>query len=237
MADEQITELTVLSIEDKEFLKSKTPYVLPDNPSDKKWSASQIKAKMYEGFFVLYEWLKRSAIETNQIFHALISGDITIDALIERALKDASGNVITETYETKSQVQTLISGLQTEITSLIDTRIVGYVELTYSTGTLTNEQYNEIQNKCCVIAYDGDLYYKSTPSGSRFQLASLYQQDDKTYIKYGVLQIDDQHHYTIGETNTSSYYTAAQIDTLLDGKVPKAWVDVVDEDINDLFEN
>ena len=50
---------------DKEFLLSKTPARLPDNPSDKGFSASQIKGKMYEGYLVLFEWLKRLISQVN----------------------------------------------------------------------------------------------------------------------------------------------------------------------------
>ena len=235
MSEEQQTQITVLTQQDKEFLKSRTPYVLPDNPSDKKWSASQIKAKMYEGFFVLYEWLKKSAIETNQIFHGLISGSITINGVIESAVEDSQGNVIHETYETKTHTQELITALQSEISDLIDTKIVGYVELNTISGTLTDTQYAEIQKDCCVVSYLGDLYYKNKKDGSKFQLTTIYQESNKTYIKYGVLQIDSEKNYSFGETNTQSYYTADQIDTLLDEKVPKAWVCVEQADIDDLF--
>ena len=49
-----------------ETLKRKSPYALPNNPSAAGWSASQIKAKMYEGIFYLYNLLKelRSSTET-----------------------------------------------------------------------------------------------------------------------------------------------------------------------------
>lgn len=235
MSEEQQTQITVLTQQDKEFLKSRTPYVLPDNPSDKKWSASQIKAKMYEGFFVLYEWLKKSAIETNQIFHGLISGSITINGVIESAVNDSQGNVIHETYETKAHTQELITALQIEISDLIDTKIVGYVELEQASGTLTDEQYAQVQKNCCVVVYLGNIYYKSKQDGSKFQLATIYQESDKTYIKYGVLQIDNEKNYVFGDTQTASYYTANQIDTLLDDKVPKSWVCVEQSDIDDLF--
>ena len=41
-----------------ETLKRKSPYALPNNPSAAGWSASQIKAKMYEGLFYLYSLIK-----------------------------------------------------------------------------------------------------------------------------------------------------------------------------------
>ncbi len=225
----------ILTDEDKQLLLSKTPYSLPDNPSDKNFTAYQIKRKMYEGYVILYEWLKKSAIETNQIFHGLISGSITINGVIESAVKDSQNNVIHETYETKANAQELITALQNEISQLIDTKIVGYIELNTISGTLTNEQYAQIQKDSCVVSYLGDLYYKSRKDGSRFSLTTVYQESDKTYIKYGVLQIDNELNYVFGETHTSSYYTAEQIDRLLDEKVPKEWVCVEQTDIDDLF--
>ena len=61
-------KITLLTDNDKQFLRSKTVASLPDNPSDKRWSASQIKLKMYEGYLVLYEWLKRLASESYTLF-------------------------------------------------------------------------------------------------------------------------------------------------------------------------
>lgn len=49
---EKIKKLTV---EEKDKLLSKTFFVLPDNPSTKNFSASQIKKKGYEGLLVLFE--------------------------------------------------------------------------------------------------------------------------------------------------------------------------------------
>lgn len=57
-------KLTSLDGESKSFLLSKTPYILPDNPSSKGFSAFQIKSSMYGGYVVLYEWLKRMGEET-----------------------------------------------------------------------------------------------------------------------------------------------------------------------------
>lgn len=57
-------KLTELDSESKAFLLSKTPYILPDNPSSKGFSAFQIKSAMYGGYVVLYEWLKRMGSET-----------------------------------------------------------------------------------------------------------------------------------------------------------------------------
>lgn len=64
-------KVTELDSESKAYLLSKTPYALPDNPSSKGFSAHQIKAAMYGGQVVLYEWIKRMAQESNAGFEGL----------------------------------------------------------------------------------------------------------------------------------------------------------------------
>lgn len=59
--------VTELGEKDKQFLKNKTPSTLPTNPSDKGWSAAQIKMKMFEGYLVLFEWLKKLTKEVNLV--------------------------------------------------------------------------------------------------------------------------------------------------------------------------
>ncbi|HPX85019.1 MAG TPA: hypothetical protein PLR16_07145, partial [Bacilli bacterium] len=88
---------------DKEFLKSKTPYALPDNPSNKGFSASQIKAKMYEGHLVVYEWLKQLQAETNTAF------DLN-DAAI--AIINSAIDTINATKATKTELATLESNIE-----------------------------------------------------------------------------------------------------------------------------
>lgn len=58
-------KVKVLTDNDKLFLRSKTPASLPDNPSDKRYSASQIKKKMYEGYMILFDWLRELAENVN----------------------------------------------------------------------------------------------------------------------------------------------------------------------------
>ena len=66
MSEKQFT-VKELTDKDKQFLKSKTTAFLPDNPSDKRFSASQIKMKTYEPDLILIEWLKTLAAETNVV--------------------------------------------------------------------------------------------------------------------------------------------------------------------------
>ncbi len=42
-------------LREQQKLKELSPYSLPDNPSQKGWSSGQIKSKMYQGLFYLYE--------------------------------------------------------------------------------------------------------------------------------------------------------------------------------------
>ena len=41
-------------LREQQKLKELSPYSLPDNPSQKGWSSGQIKSKMYQGLFYLY---------------------------------------------------------------------------------------------------------------------------------------------------------------------------------------
>lgn len=56
-----------LTNNDRELLKSKSAYILPNNPSDKGLSADQIKKRLYEGLMLLFEWLKRAIEDTDNI--------------------------------------------------------------------------------------------------------------------------------------------------------------------------
>lgn len=70
--------ITPLTEKDKEFLKSKSPYALPDNPSNKGLSANQITSKLGEGLFVLFDWMKE---EREQMTRAIIALQNEIDEL------------------------------------------------------------------------------------------------------------------------------------------------------------
>lgn len=52
----------ILTVLDKEFLKSNTPYVLPTEPTNSGWTAEQIKEKMYKGHIILFEWLRNTQL-------------------------------------------------------------------------------------------------------------------------------------------------------------------------------
>ena len=133
---EHETEITQLTSENKEFLKNKSPFALPDNPSEKRWSAAQIKQKMYEGFLVLFEWLQRLANETNSV---LQEDDIAFEEIIEsidkivdgttivaKSYGDEDGSNIKVTYETKADATSKFNTNKDEIDKIKDgTTVVG----------------------------------------------------------------------------------------------------------------
>lgn len=116
-------KVTQLNNNDREYLKSKSPAVLPDNPSSKGWTANQIKIKFYEGLLLLFEWLKRSQLETNESLllveqntnqsitqktNKIINGD----TIVKKASQDEDGNNIKLTYSTKDEMNELLKSLQ-----------------------------------------------------------------------------------------------------------------------------
>ena len=94
---------TQLGNEELNTLKQKSPFSLPDNPSDKGLSAKQIKTKFYEGLVVLFNWLKRSIDENNTEFQSISQSFNTIfsyftDGKAKKSIADQLGNIIDETY-------------------------------------------------------------------------------------------------------------------------------------------
>ena len=103
-----------LTAEQKNFLLSKSPFVLPDNPSDKHFSPAQIKRKMYEGLVVLYDYINQligllnANITLSNADVASINSDLgTLSSyfsqgIANRATADKNGNDIVDTYETQA---------------------------------------------------------------------------------------------------------------------------------------
>ena len=60
---------SILSNEDLNLLKEKSPYSLPDNPSDKGLSARQIKMKFYEGLLLIFKWIQDYQTEINTVLN------------------------------------------------------------------------------------------------------------------------------------------------------------------------
>ena len=129
MAQNSIPRLTE---EKRNFLLSKSPYALPDNPSDKHFSASQIKRKMYEGLLVIYDYLNAfiDAVNSNVTLSntdlSNVQSDINIlkgyfdNNIAKRAKADESGNNIASTYETKSDALSKIATALAEAKAYAD---------------------------------------------------------------------------------------------------------------------
>ncbi len=142
-----------LDEEDKSFLKSKTPAILPDNPSDKRWSASQIKIKMYEGYLVLFEWLKRLTSQVNILaskmkadndaeFSAIQQSISNIETYIENGIAkfDEDGNRIKTTYSTKEE----LNGYVQKTTTINNKELTGDVSLDAEDIGLDDLDENEL---------------------------------------------------------------------------------------------
>ena len=96
MGAKNISQLTA---EQKDLLLSKSPFVLPDNPSDKHFSPAQIKRKMYEGLLVLFDYMNNLIASINENTD-LSNTDLNTlfsyftDGMAKFALKDADGDNI-----------------------------------------------------------------------------------------------------------------------------------------------
>ena len=103
---------------DLAYLKSMGARALPSNPTANNWSADAIKRQLYKQAEVLFEWSKASneamsgfASEVDDYLYKLDTGDIVVD----KARKDAEGNTITETYETKEDAIAKINALPEDL--------------------------------------------------------------------------------------------------------------------------
>ena len=94
-------ERIVIGEEQLKLLRSKSPYVLPDNPSDKGFSAAQIKAKMYEGLLYLFHLLSESHAGTGQ----------ELDQL-EGAISELSEDLKAEASSLKAEIGSVVASLK-----------------------------------------------------------------------------------------------------------------------------
>ena len=67
-------------LEEQQKLKELSPYSLPDNPSQKGWSAGQIKSKLYKGLFYLYSLLDESRTKVGDVEQTL--DDLNLDDFV-----------------------------------------------------------------------------------------------------------------------------------------------------------
>ena len=121
----------ILGNEELNILRAKTPYSLPDNPSDKGFNARQIKTKFWEGYLLLFNWLKDTQASLNNDFattnSALLNESKRIDVILTYfsdgkaniAIKDRNNNIIDETYELKSEASSKFNQLIADIQSVL----------------------------------------------------------------------------------------------------------------------
>lgn len=120
----------ILGNEELNILRAKTPYSLPDNPSDKGFNARQIKTKFWEGYLLLFNWLKETQASLNNDFattnSALLNESKRIDVILTYfsngkanfAVRDRNNNIIDETYELKSEASSKFNQLIADIQSV-----------------------------------------------------------------------------------------------------------------------
>ena len=120
----------ILGNEELNILRAKTPYSLPDNPSDKGFNARQIKTKFWEGYLLLFNWLKDTQASLNNDFatsnSALLNESKRIDVILTYfsngkanfAVRDRNNNIIDETYELKSEASSKFNQLIADIQSV-----------------------------------------------------------------------------------------------------------------------
>ena len=122
--------IKILGNEELNILRAKTPYSLPDNPSDKGFNARQIKTKFWEGYLLLFNWLKETQASLNNDFatsnSALLNESKRIDVILTYfsngkanfAVRDRNNNIIDETYELKSEASLKFNQLISDIQSV-----------------------------------------------------------------------------------------------------------------------
>jgi len=115
-----IESLTALTEQDKQHLINKSTKVLPDNPSDKGFSASQIKQATYEPSVILFNYLQRAITEVNDF--------VTTANLMLTKL---------DTVETGAQVN-VIEGVKVDGVELTPTNKKVNVVLTGKLDKITN---------------------------------------------------------------------------------------------------
>ena len=177
------------------------------------------------------EALKERVTTTEEDIAAIKDGT-NIDSFkdVEEAL-DLKADKAT-TY-TKTETDTLLDAkadkattyTKTETDTLLDAKADKIIELTSSSGTLTDELYNEILSDYAVaIKYNNKIYYKDTESGTDifFRTNKVANNNSTYYTLYNdKLQINkSSKNYTFGYEQLE-LYDKSQVDTLLAGVQPE----------------
>ena len=194
----------ILGNEELNILRAKTPYSLPDNPSDKGFNARQIKTKFWEGYLLLFNWLKETQASLNNDFattnSALLNESKRIDVILTYfsdgkanfAVKDRNNNIIDETYELKSEASTKFNQLIADIQS---------VERG-SASTITGTQN---------INADGIQYTITLSNAQNANLSTTTQYLPlATTLQAGLLSSVDKEKLNNLESNLTTYLTNAK---------------------------
>lgn len=208
-----------LSQAQKELLLSKSPYALPDNPSDKHFSASQIKRKMYEGLLVLFDYLNAfidsvnsNVTLSNQDLQNIQSDITTLKSyfdnnIAKRASADANGNDIASTYETKDHVIEKIGNALSEAKSYADVLVQrGALVSTLGEASIAINGLMSAQDKAHLDLLFSMLGSSPSETAKTFEKAiELLDEATKTYF---VSDIFDQTYVEgfFGETTKIYYY-------------------------------
>ncbi len=210
---EDYTEEELAELEE---LKQLTPYALPDNPSAEGWSASQVKAKFYEGFVYIYNLFRshRSDIsseladieaemeEIGAYYQALTDGTTAVP----KAVADEDGNRIKETYAKVGSSNTF-NGTTTHNAQVI-LNGSSYIRR-YSGYTLAKVGPHETVMKTYDLPYD---YFNHGSSAETFILATTSHVDAlKEMVQAGSVYAGKAKCDLSGNTITATYATKTEL--------------------------
>ena len=173
---DMIKKQTELTERDKENLLSKSPYALPDNPSSKNFSASQIRRKMYEAYLVLFGFIERAISENNvnidefvgilDDLKARIEGseeaDIALDNKIDGVQESLEGEIsglssdIADVQENLGQKADLVDGMvpASQLPTYVDD-VISYKKEITGNNAETEAQMADLEI--------GGIYWQNSP--------------------------------------------------------------------------
>ena len=194
----------ILGNEELNILRAKTPYSLPDNPSDKGFNARQIKTKFWEGYLLLFNWLKDTQASLNNDFatsnSALLNESKRIDVILTYfsngkanfAVRDRNNNIIDETYELKSEASSKFNQLIADIQSV---------------GGAAGNKISGTQN----INADGIQYTITLSNTQNTTLSTITQYLPlATTLKAGLLSSTDKEKINNIESDLTTYLANAK---------------------------
>lgn len=158
-------KITQLTDNDRDFLRSKSAETLPDNPSDKGLSAAQIKAKYYEPIKILFEWLKKTQIDTQNGFNYLSSeSNLFIKEVINKLVEE-------------EVIYPGTKGRQLENNKIDKTDTVRFIYP--NDAVITDEEDREYLIKYpdrCVIFYNNLPYYLGGTSSTSYRFYTVLRK-------------------------------------------------------------